>query len=67
MSTLAEMTSAEAANWWFKLGIYYGTTAYLLFYTPEEVDPYDPLSDYEGLFNGPNDTPAEESTEESTE
>ena len=55
MSTLNDMTTAEAANWWFKLGIYYGTLSYLLLYSPEEIDPYDPLSDYDGLFDGPSE------------
>ena len=46
------MTDSEATNWWFKLGIYYGTTVFLVFYTPEEMDPYDPLSEYTGLSDG---------------
>lgn len=49
---LGDMTEAEVANWWFKLGIYYGTTVFLVFYTPDEIDPYDPLDEYTGLENG---------------
>ena len=46
------MTEAEVANWWFKLGIYYGTTIFLVFYTPDDIEPYDPLDEYTGLENG---------------
>ena len=45
-------TEAEQTNWWFKLGIYYGTATYLLFYTPPTIDPFDPLTEYAGLDSG---------------
>ena len=48
---MADESESEVANWWFKLGIYYGTTTFLMFYTPEEHDPYDPLEEYTGLGN----------------
>ena len=38
------MTEAEQADWWWSLGMYYGTVVFLVFYTPEEITPYDPLS-----------------------
>jgi len=34
------------------LGIYYGTTVFLVFYTPETIEPFDPLEEYTGLENG---------------
>lgn len=46
------MTEAEQADWWFKLGIYYGTTTFLVFYTDEQIEPFDPLEEYTGLENG---------------
>lgn len=46
------MSDTDAANWWFKLGIYYGTTVFLVFYTPETIEPFDPLEEYTGLENG---------------
>ena len=49
---LGDMTEAEVANWWFKLGIYYGTTVFLVFYTPDDITPYDPMEEYTGLENG---------------
>ena len=36
---LAEMNEDDQADWWFKLGIYYGTVVFLIFYTPSDVDP----------------------------
>ena len=42
----------ELQTWWFKLGIYYGTATFLVFYTPPSVDPFDPLEEYPGLDNG---------------
>ncbi len=45
-------TDAELDDWWFKLGIYYGTATFLIFYTPPSVDPFDPLEEYPGLDNG---------------
>ena len=36
---LGEMNDDEQADWWFKLGIYYGTCIFLIFYTEAEVDP----------------------------
>ena len=45
-------TEAEQQNWWFKLGIYYGTATYLLFYTPPTIDPFDPMTEYAGLDSG---------------
>ena len=49
---LDDMTQAEQADWWWSLGMYYGTVVFLVFYTPEEITPYDPLSEYTGLPNG---------------
>ena len=43
------MTDAEVSNWWFKLGIYYGTTVFLVFYTPDDNETYDPLDEYTSL------------------
>ena len=39
------MSEADQANWWFKLGIYYGTATFLLFYTDTDMTPYDPLNE----------------------
>lgn len=43
---LATLDPSEHANWWYKLGIYYGTILYKLLYTapadgalPSEIDP----------------------------
>ena len=47
------LDDSSKQNWWFKLGIYYGTVVYLLFYSPYEIDPYDPLAEHNGI------TPAE--------
>lgn len=66
-SLLAEESEEEAANWWFKLGIYYGTTTFLMFYTPEEHDPYDPMDEYTGLGNGDHLDKDEETVPEATE
>ena len=47
---LSEMNEDDQADWWFKLGIYYGTVVFLIFYTPSEVDPEnDAPDDYTGL------------------
>ena len=46
------MSEAEQAEWWFKLGIYYGTATFLVFYTDEDIEPFDPLKEYTGLENG---------------
>ena len=45
-------TEEQIDDWWFKLGIYYGTAIFLIFYTPPSVDPFDPLEEYPGLDNG---------------
>ena len=37
---VAEYEDAKE-DWWFKLGIYYGTLLYLLFYVPDDYVPYD--------------------------
>lgn len=50
----------DVSNWWFKLGIYYGTAVYLVFYTPQNIDPYDPWDEYSGLDNTDEDEPASE-------
>jgi hypothetical protein len=47
-----EGTDEERAQWWYKLGIYYGTATFLVFYSPPTVDPFDPLEEYQGLDNG---------------
>ena len=48
--TLGDMTEYEASNWWFKLGIYYGTAVQQTFYTPSEFDDSDSNGDeYTGL------------------
>ena len=49
---LDDMTQAEQADWWWSLGMYYGTVVFLVFYTPNEVEPFDPLSEYTGMPNG---------------
>lgn len=49
---LDKATEAEVSDWWFKLGIYYGTLSFLIFYSPMDVDPFDPLDEYTGLENG---------------
>lgn len=36
-------------EWYFKLGIYYGTAIYLMFYSGNEPEPYDAYTDYQGL------------------
>jgi len=48
----ADGADEQSSNWWFKLGIYYGTVTFLVFYTPMDVDPYDPMDEYTGLGNG---------------
>lgn len=45
-------TEAEITDWWYKLGIYYGTATFLIFYSPPTVEPFDPLEEYTGLNNG---------------
>jgi len=45
-------TDEEIEEWWYKLGIYYGTATFLLFYSPPTVSPFDPLEEYTGLDNG---------------
>lgn len=42
----------EIEIWWYKLGIYFGTATFLVFYSPPTVSPFDPLEEYEGLDNG---------------
>lgn len=42
----------EIEDWWYKLGIYYGTATFLIFYSPPTVSPFNPLEEYEGLDNG---------------
>jgi len=40
--------TSKKEEWWFKLGIYYGTLIYLFFYTPENYDTngdWDPTED----------------------
>ena len=32
--------------------MYYGTVVFLIFYTPNEITPYDPLREYTGMPNG---------------
>ena len=49
---MGDMTEGEVSNWWFKLGIYYGTTVFLVLYTPDDFQPYDPLDEYTGLSDG---------------
>ena len=39
-------TEEEQEDWWYKLGIYYGTVTFLIFYSPPNVDPFDPLEQY---------------------
>lgn len=51
----AEGSEYDISNWWFKLGIYYGTAVYLVFYTPTSLDPYDPWDAYSGLDNTDED------------
>ena len=34
-------------DWWFKLGIYYGTLINLFFYTPDDYVPYNPHEDHD--------------------
>ena len=63
---LDELTEAEQMNWFFKLGIYYGTATFLVFYTPTEIDPYDPMEEYTGLENGDH-LDDEDKTDEATE
>ena len=50
--TLGAMTNAEVKDWFFTLGIYYGTTVFLVFYTPNDIKPYDPMDHYTGMENG---------------
>lgn len=50
--SIGDMTEGEVSNWWFKLGIYYGTTVFLVLYTPDDFQPYDPLDEYTGLSDG---------------
>lgn len=38
---LAKMDGEAERNWWFKLGIYYGTLTRMILYTGEEPVPYD--------------------------
>lgn len=46
------MNEDDQADWWFKLGIYYGTVVFLIFYTPIEVNPENEApGDYTGLEN----------------
>jgi len=45
-------SEADLADWWYKLGIYYGTATFLIFYTPPTIKPFDPLEEYTGLNNG---------------
>lgn len=40
-----EFYEDEKEDWWFKLGIYYGTLINLFFYTPEDYVPYNPHED----------------------
>ena len=60
-SLLKDLSDAEIANWWFKEGIYYGTITFLMFYTPNEIEPYDPLDEYTGL--GPDPVPVDDDAE----
>jgi len=34
---------ARKEDWWFRLGIYYGTLLNLMFYTPEDYLEFDPI------------------------
>ena len=47
----AETKEYEAVKeeWWFKLGIYYGTLINLLLYTPEDWVEFDPTEDIENV------------------
>lgn len=48
---MKKMDGAAQRNWWFKLGIYYGTATRLMFYSGEDADPYDAYEEYTGLEN----------------
>ena len=48
------VSDKEINNWWFKLGIYYGTIIYQVFYTDHEREVFDAANnydDYQGLDN----------------
>merc|ERR1712038_991895 len=44
-----EEYEATKEEWWFKLGIYYGTLINLLLYTPEDWVEFDPTEDIENV------------------
>ena len=49
---MATGSDEEIEDWWYKLGIYWGTATFVIFYSPPTVDPFDPLDEYTGLDNG---------------
>ena len=48
-SELEGMTVFEKNNWFYKLGIYYGTLIYRLFYTETASTKLDPLAEIMGV------------------
>lgn len=59
-----EGTAFEITDWWFKTGIYYGTVTYLIFYTPDEVSPFDPINEYYPSLDNSDNQPVEEPVEQ---
>lgn len=51
---IKEATVEEQANWFYKLGIYYGTLIYRIFYTELDVGDgdFDPLAEIIGVIPG---------------
>lgn len=43
-------TAAEKNNWFYKLGIYYGTLIYRLFFTETNTQEVDPLAKIMGVI-----------------
>lgn len=52
MKELEDKLPAEKNNWFYKLGIYYGTLVYRLFYTETQVEEVDPLAQIMGVIPG---------------